>query len=147
MLDVFSVVRTLGTMPGCMSCNGLIDHVRLSEEAVGDARQVANQRYIDDPDVHAPSVITLNAMGVGWAANDFMQFMVGLGRPAGGFRVLRTEPVTGAAPHVTVQEPTTEPNCYVCGSTAGRRERWGTVRNCPPGSVESDCSAGFRIRT
>ena len=131
VLDVFSVVRTLGTMPGCMSCNGLIDPVRLSEEAVGDARQVANQRYVDDPDVHAPSVITLNAMGAGWAANDFMQFMVGLGRPACGFRVLRTEPVTDDSPHVTVQEPTTGPKCYVCGNSPGAARAMGDGRELP----------------
>lgn len=36
-------------------------------------RQLANQRYVDDPDVHAPSVMTLNNMATGWATNDFMQ--------------------------------------------------------------------------
>jgi hypothetical protein len=131
VLDVFAVVRTLGTMPGCMSCSGLIDPVRLAEEAVGDARQVVNQRYVDDPDVHAPSVITLNAMGAGWAANDFMQFMVGLGRPADGFRLLRTQPVSKDAPHVTIQEPTTGPNCHVCGSTTGAARAMGDGRELP----------------
>jgi hypothetical protein len=115
VLDVFAVVRTLGTAPGCLACGELIDPVRLSEESLGDPVQVANQRYVDDPDVHAPSVITLNAMATGWASNDFMQFMVGFGRPAGGFRILRTKPVNGSAPHVTVQEPDADPNCYVCG--------------------------------
>ncbi len=117
VLDVFAVVRTLGTAPGCLACGELIDPVRLSEEALGDPVQVANQRYVDDPDVHAPSVITLNDMASGWAANDFMQFMVGFGRPAGGFRILRTRPVNDSAPHVTVQELEADPNCYVCGRT------------------------------
>jgi len=36
VLDVYAVVRTLGTAPGCLSCNDLIDPVRLSEEALGD---------------------------------------------------------------------------------------------------------------
>ena len=49
----------------CLSCNGLIDPVRLSEEALGDPEQLANQRYVDDPDVQAPSVITINDMGTG----------------------------------------------------------------------------------
>jgi hypothetical protein len=115
VLDVFAVVRTLGTEPGCLASNELIDPVRLAEEALGDPAQIANQRYVDDPDVHAPSVVTLNAMATGWAANDFMQFMVGLGRPAGGFRILRTNPVTDHSPHVTVQEPDPEPGCYICG--------------------------------
>jgi ThiF family len=116
VLDVFAVVRTLGTAPGCLACNELIDPARLAEESLGDATQVANQRYVDDPDVHAPSVITLNAMAAGWAANDFMQYMVGFGRPVGGFRILRTNPVNADAPHVTVQEPDCDPSCYICGT-------------------------------
>jgi hypothetical protein len=116
ILDVFGVVRTLGTAPGCLACGGLIDPVRLSEESLGDPVQVANQRYVDDPDVHVPSVITLNDMASGWAANDFMQYMVGIGRPADGFRILRTMPVNDDAPHVTVQEPDADTSCYVCGT-------------------------------
>src|SRR5207247_1546337 len=46
VLDVFGVVRTLGTHPGCLSCSGLIDPIRLGEEALGDAVQRANQRYV-----------------------------------------------------------------------------------------------------
>ncbi len=128
VLDVFGVVRTLGTAAGCLSCGDLIDPVRLSEES-GDPVQVANQRYVDDPDVHAPSVITLNAMASGWAANDFMQYMVGLGRPRAGFRILRTMPVNDRSPHVTVQEPAPDPTCDVCGSD-GVRAR-GDGRDLP----------------
>ena len=116
VLDVFGVVRTLGTASGCLFCGDLIDPVRLSEESLRDPVQVANQRYVDDPDVHAPSVITLNAMASGWAANDFMQYMVGLGRPRAGFRILRTMPVNDRSPHVTVQEPAPDLTCYACGS-------------------------------
>lgn len=116
VLDVFAVVRTLGTAPGCLACNGLIDPVRLAEESLRDATQIANQRYVDDPEVPAPSVITLNSMAAGWAANDFMQYMVGLGRPAGGFRILRTNPVNADAPHVTVQEPDEDTSCFICGN-------------------------------
>jgi hypothetical protein len=115
VLDVYAVVRTLGTAPGCLSCNDLIDPVRLSEEALGDPVQLARQRYVDDPDVAAPSVITINDMGTGWAANDLMQFLAGLGRPASGYRLLRTTPVNEAAPHVTVQDPNADPACNVCG--------------------------------
>jgi hypothetical protein len=131
VLDVFAVVRTLGTAPGCLVCNELIDPVRLSEEALGDPVQIANQRYVDDPDVHAPSVMTLNAIAAGWAANDFMQFMVGLGRPAGGFRILRTNPVTANSPHVTVQEPEPEPACYICGAPPSSVRALGDGRELP----------------
>lgn len=131
VLDVFAVVRTLGTEPGCLACNELIDPVRLSEEALGDPVQIANQRYVDDPEVHAPSVITLNAMATGWAANDFMQFIIGLGRPAGGFRILRTNPVTGRSPHVTVQEPDPKPACYICGLPPSSVRAIGDGRELP----------------
>jgi hypothetical protein len=143
VLDVFAVVRTLGTAPGCLVCAGLIDPIRLSEESLGDPLQVANQRYVDDPDVHAPSVITLNDMASGWASNDFMQFMVGFGRPAGGFRILRTMPVNYSAPHVTVQELDADPNCYVCSRgvhgircSGDQRELPTRVRSSRPGLTE-----------
>lgn len=114
VLDVFAVVRSLGCDEGLLSCNDLINAARLSEEVLADPVQRANQRYVDDPDVHAPSVITLNAKGAGWAANEFMQYTVGLGRPAGGFRILRTNPA-GCLPHVVVQEPEPDASCQVCG--------------------------------
>jgi hypothetical protein len=36
------------------------------------------QRYVDEPEVVAPSVITLNAVAVSHAADDFMFYMTGL---------------------------------------------------------------------
>lgn len=113
--DIFSVVRTLGTQRGCLRCNDLIDLRRLGEESVGDPDQVRNQQYIDDPEIHAPSVITLNALGTGWASNAFMQYMVGLRALAAGFQILRTTPVAASYPHVTLQEPDINPDCHVCG--------------------------------
>lgn len=115
VLDVFGVVRSLGTTQGCMRCNGLIDQAKLSEEALSDPVQRQNQRYVDDPAIEAPSVITVNAMSAGWAANDFMQYATALGRPSSGFRVLRTQPVGSPGQHVTVQTPAVDANCHVCG--------------------------------
>ena len=113
--DIFSVVRVLGTQRGCLRCNNLVDLRLLGEESVGNPDQIRNQRYVDEPEVHAPSVITLNALGVGWAANTFMQYMVGLRPLITGFQVLRTTPVASSHPHVTLQEPDTNPDCHVCG--------------------------------
>lgn len=131
VLDVFAVVRSLGCEAGCLSCNDLINAAQLSEEVLADPVQRANQRYVDDPAVHAPSVITLNAMGAGWAANDFMQYIVGLGRPAGGFRILRTNPA-GCLPHVVVQDPEPDPSCHVCGSAAASARPWRWPRATHP---------------
>ena len=131
IVDVFAVVRTLGTARGCLLCGELINPIRLSEESLGNPEQVRRQRYVDDPDVHAPSVITLNAMSAGWAANDFMQFMVGIGRPSSGFRILRTRPVQEGAPHVTVQEREVIPLCYVCGDAPISVRGLGDRRELP----------------
>ena len=115
VLDVFGVVRSLGTEPGCLRCNELINMAKLAEEAVGSAQQRRNQRYVDEPGIEAPSVITLNSMSVGWAVNDFMQFATGLGRPARGFRILRSRPVAEGHPQVVVQDPHVDSDCHVCG--------------------------------
>jgi hypothetical protein len=89
--------------------------VRLTEETLADEVQRENQRYIDDVDVHAPSVITVNMVAVGWAVNDFMQYAVGLGRPRSGYRILRTQPVTPGGPQLVSQTPDADPDCRVCG--------------------------------
>jgi len=126
--DIYSVVRSLGTSAGCLRCNGLINLGRLSEESVATSEQRRNQRYIDDPDVAAPSVITLNALGTGWAANDFMQYATGLGRPASGYRILRSLPKGAAAQQFTLQHPDVDPECHVCGlghhSALSRADSW-----------------------
>lgn len=114
VVDTFGVVRSLGTSPGCLRCNGLIDVGRLTEEALGDVQQRKNQRYVDEPGLEAPSVITINAMSVGWAVNDFMHYTTGLSRPSFGYRILRTRPVSGG-PQLTVQHPDVDVNCHVCG--------------------------------
>jgi hypothetical protein len=114
IVDIFGVIRSLGTAPGCLRCNGLVNMARLGEESVSTEQQRRNQRYIDDPDIEAPSVITINAMSVGWALNDFMQYATGIGRPAAGYRLLRTQPV-GRGSQFTVQHPDVNLDCHVCG--------------------------------
>lgn len=114
--DVYGVVRSFGTEPGCMRCNGLVNAAKLAEESVATDEQRRNQRYVDEPGIDAPSVITLNAMSAGWAVNDFMHYASGLGRPATGFRILRNRPASPGRPQLVVQRPAADPTCYVCGS-------------------------------
>ncbi len=116
VVDTFAVVRHVGLAPGCLRCAGLIDPVRLSEEALGDPEQVRRQRYVDDPDVQAPSVITINALGSGFAANDFMLHAVGLGGADPAHRLLRNRPVGQDGAHVTIVEPSPRRGCPVCSS-------------------------------
>jgi molybdopterin/thiamine biosynthesis adenylyltransferase len=75
--DVFSVVRPVTPESGCLWCNQIINPAKLQEEAQTESERRA-QRYVDDPDVIAPSVVTLNAIGAAHAANDFLFYMTGM---------------------------------------------------------------------
>ena len=77
--EVFSVNRPVFPYPGggCLACGGWISAAQLQQEALPAVEREA-QRYVDDPDVHEPSVITLNAIGTALAANDLMMAVTGL---------------------------------------------------------------------
>jgi molybdopterin/thiamine biosynthesis adenylyltransferase len=75
--NVFSVSRLLHPGRNCLRCNGLISAARLREEAT-DPTQLRRQRYVDDDDVIAPSVITLNAVAASFAVDEWLMRTVGL---------------------------------------------------------------------
>jgi len=58
--EVFAVSRSVTPSSGCLWCNGLISSEGLQREAATASERRA-QRYVDEPKVVAPSVITLNA--------------------------------------------------------------------------------------
>jgi molybdopterin/thiamine biosynthesis adenylyltransferase len=75
--DVFSVVRPIGPGEGCLWCNQLISPAKLQDEALTpELRRL--QRYVDDPEVYAPSVITLNAVAAAHAVNHYLMTITGL---------------------------------------------------------------------
>jgi len=77
--DVFAVARTV--LPfvggGCLLCNGLIPADKLQQEAMSAEERKA-QAYVEDTQVTAPSVITLNAVACSQAANEFLLGYLGL---------------------------------------------------------------------
>lgn len=77
--DIFCVSRLVvpEAKGGCLWCNQLISPAKLQEEAVSE-EQRKRQAYVDDPLIHAPSVITLNAVAAAQAVNEFMFSLVGL---------------------------------------------------------------------
>jgi molybdopterin/thiamine biosynthesis adenylyltransferase len=75
--DVFSAVRASVPGSGCLRCNQLISPVLLQEEGKSQNER-RRQRYLDDDDVPAPSVITLNAVSAAHAVNDWMMSITGL---------------------------------------------------------------------
>lgn len=74
---VFAVSRLVEPGRACLRCNGLISPTKLTEEAT-PAADKERQRYVDDSNVHAPSVITLNAVAASTAVNDWLMRTVGL---------------------------------------------------------------------
>jgi len=72
-----SRIVTPGPNGGCLVCQGLIPPDKLQEEAVSPHERRA-QRYVEDTEVFAPSVITLNALAASPVANDFMMMLTGL---------------------------------------------------------------------
>ena len=75
--NVFCVSRLVTPEYGCLWCNGLISPGRLQDEAISDMIK-QEYSYLNDPDVIAPSVITLNAIACAHATDEFLFHLTGL---------------------------------------------------------------------
>jgi molybdopterin/thiamine biosynthesis adenylyltransferase len=124
--DVYSVVRPFGPDHGCLWCNNLIPPARLAEEAVSSEQRAA-QRYVEDDDVAAPSVISLNAVAAAHAVNDFLMHIVGL-RKTPAIDYLRFLPLTG---EIEATTPRRSPGCTECGDGTRSRRARGDSRSLP----------------
>lgn len=132
ILDIFSVVRPMNPGESCLWCNQLISPARLQEEAL-TPEQRRRQRYVDDDGVHAPSVITLNALAAAHAVNDYLITTVGLVGPDWDRRWSRFHPATpNAFDRVASEQPRRDPACRECGDDgrlgAGRAQ-WLPTRS------------------
>ncbi len=74
------VVRPVMPDSGCLWCGGAISPAQLNREDLSPEEH-ERQRYVEDPNVHEPSVITLNALGASQAVNDFLFSFTGLHEP------------------------------------------------------------------
>lgn len=117
LTDVFSVVRPLRPGMNCLWCNQLINPGKLADEAKTSNERVG-QRYVDDDEVVAPSVITLNAVGAAHACDDFMHFMTGLAHPDLSLDYARYDSSVRA---MSLSAPRVDANCRECSSATGAR--------------------------
>jgi molybdopterin/thiamine biosynthesis adenylyltransferase len=124
VIDLFAVVRPIIPGAGCLWCNELINPAKLQEEAT-DPAQRGRQRYIDDADVPAPSVITMNAIACSHAANDYLMTVTDL-LTESELRWLRFNP---RALQAILQFPRRDPDCREC-SDSGRLGR-GPTKSLP----------------
>ena len=124
--DVFSIVRPVRPDTGCLWCNEVINPARLAEEALDD-KQRAAQRYVDDDDVAAPSVITLNGIGAAQAADDIMLAVTGLAEfDDGAYRY------DFVRDHKTKRvSPRRDDDCIECGTNSRSRLARGDSRALP----------------
>jgi len=127
LLDVFSVVRPMFPGPGCLWCNGLIPPRLLQEEAA-TAMDRNQQRYVDDPSVRVPSVITLNAVAAAHAANDFLFAVTGLAESGPLRDYLYMHPRERS---VRFDRPRVDPACPECGTGLASRRARGDSRPLP----------------
>jgi len=113
--DVFSAIRPLHPGESCLWCNQLISPTRLQDEA-HTPEQRHRQRYVTDTAVHAPSVITLNAVAAAHAVNDYLLATVGLVEPAADRRWTRFHPTADeATDRAVTDEFRRDEGCRECG--------------------------------
>jgi molybdopterin/thiamine biosynthesis adenylyltransferase len=123
--DVYSIVRPVFPDRGCLWCNKLIPPEKLQEEAVSDPRRRA-QRYVDDPLVAAPSVITLNAVAAAHGVDDFLFWATGLSSDDAEAAYLRYRPRERDS---KIHDTIADPSCPECGGTrVSRLARGASVR-------------------
>lgn len=112
--EVFTVSRPVWPSRGCLWCNQLITPAGLQREGETAAERRA-QRYIDEEDVAAPSVITLNATAAAQAVNDFLFAFTGLTKDDAPWGYWRLMP---RARRVALDGPRRGPGCPHCSIVA-----------------------------
>ncbi len=127
VVDVFSVVRPVLPDCGCLWCNGLIPPGKLQEEALSEASRQA-QRYVDDPSVVAPSVISLNATAASHAVDDFLFATTGLVSSDVPRDYIYFRPTDREVRFVA---PSKNPNCPECSTITKSRSARGDSRGLP----------------
>lgn len=125
--EVFAVARRVTPTTGCLWCNGLISSEGLQREAATTAERRA-QRYVDEPDVVAPSLITLNATVASQAANDFLFALTGLISPDASADYMRFLP---REREVRFDEPRKDPACTECSTASESRLARGDAAQLP----------------
>jgi hypothetical protein len=125
--DVYSVVRPVVPGGGCLMCNELISAVKLQEESL-TSEERRRQRYVDDPLVIAPSVITLNATAAAHAVNDFLFSVTGLTQPGVAPDYVRFLPRERS---LVVEEVQQRQSCTECSTSDVSRFARGDARRLP----------------
>ena len=125
--QVYAITRLITPDAGCLQCNGLINAAKLQDESLSKEER-RRQRYVDDEDVIAPSVITLNATTSAQAANDFLFYMTGLSATDATLDYIRYQPTCRK---FWKDKPAQMPACLDCSRTYKSRFARGDSRGLP----------------
>lgn len=123
VIDVHTTTRPVTPAKGCMLCNQAVSQARLRDESISQEIR-AGQRYVDEDDSPAPSVITLNALSASQAANDFLFYITGLVNDDAFDGTIQGRPLKRTLRFV---DPRRGKGCPDCGS-GGRLARGDKVR-------------------
>lgn len=125
--EVFTVVRPVRPHVGCLWCNQVINPQKLQEESQSE-EELRIQRYVDDADVVAPSVITLNATTASYGVNDFLFYVTALASDDAeeGYVVL-----TPRNRRIFFNEPRKGGSCPMCSTARRSVLAMGDVRAMP----------------
>jgi tRNA A37 threonylcarbamoyladenosine dehydratase len=125
--DIFTTTRLVlpGVGTGCLDCANCIPASHLQAEAMSE-KEREQQRYVDDPEVAEPSVITLNTLSAAGAANDLMMMFSGL---YDGTVELLHQMNFVRERRIDLVAASANPNCLDCGDLSNsRRARGDSVR-------------------
>ena len=89
-----SILRRLTLTEGCLLCRGVVDARRLQLEAMTPSDRAA-QAYVEGSEEPAPSVVTVNALGVAEAVHSFLLHATGLWPSARTTRHLQHDVFSG----------------------------------------------------
>jgi hypothetical protein len=118
-------VRFVTPDSGCLVCAGAISQRLLNAEALTELDQKA-QRYVDDPDVQEPSVISLNSIAAAHATTDFLFYLTGLHDPGVDLAHQLFEPRSRTFGNVRFAR---DPDCNFCGR--GEASRFAAGERAP----------------
>jgi len=124
---VFSVARPVLPGQGCLWCNGLITPGGLQHEALSPEERRA-QRYVEEEDLPAPSVIALNALAAAHGVNDYLFRLTGLREPGASEDYVYLEPRRG---NLRLDMPRQDAECSECSSSMASRFARGDARPLP----------------
>ena len=128
VLEATSIVRRLFLTEGCLLCRGVVDATRLQLESMSPSDRAA-QNYVEGADEPAPSVITVNALGVAEAIQSFLLHATGLWPTTKSTSYHQQDALTG---EVVARSGSPSDTCPHCSPAVHSRFARGDSTTAPP---------------